>query len=182
MSGLQFLSAFAKIYSMRVFNNRPHLPTRTEAPAEPPERAGRPEREIVPGKKPPRMSSSDIRARMEELKKETQTKKFERAKKMNERRLQGNSYMNEEVAKQVIPQPRSQADLAAEMEAKKAEKAGAGEHVQAGEGHLLNSDIAANDPKAPETQEKLKQVLSTGAFSFSDKERAVLDKILAGQA
>ena len=35
-----------------------------------------------------------------------------------------------------------------------------------------------NDPKAPETQGKLREILRSGAFSFSDKERSVLGKIL----
>ncbi|EPZ49574.1 hypothetical protein M902_0667 [Bacteriovorax sp. BAL6_X] len=39
-------------------------------------------------------------------------------------------------------------------------------------------DIAKNDPKDPATQEKLKGVLTAGAFNFSDKERDVLAKIL----
>jgi ribosomal protein S24E len=41
-----------------------------------------------------------------------------------------------------------------------------------------SSDIALNDPKSPETQEKLKSVLSKGAFNFNSKEREALDKIL----
>ena len=40
------------------------------------------------------------------------------------------------------------------------------------------SDIATNNPKSLETQEKLKSVLSKGAFSFNPKERDTLDKIL----
>ncbi len=44
--------------------------------------------------------------------------------------------------------------------------------------HLLASDVGANDPKAPETQEKLKDILKTGAFKFSEKERKVLSSIL----
>lgn len=165
---------------MRVFNNRNYSPPKTEVAESPKKKSGPRQREVIPGKRPPSKSSSEIRARMEELRKESQAKKFERAKKMNERRLQGNSYMNEEASKQVIPQPRSQADLAAKMEAKKqaAQEVGTGEHVEGGEGHLLNSDIAQNDPTAPETQEKLKKVISTGAFSFSEKERSVLEKIL----
>ncbi len=45
---------------------------------------------------------------------------------------------------------------------------------------VLNSDIAKNDPKDSNTQEKLKSVLSKGGFSFNPKERETLDKILAG--
>ncbi|MBY0416022.1 MAG: hypothetical protein K2Q18_17760 [Bdellovibrionales bacterium] len=43
----------------------------------------------------------------------------------------------------------------------------------------LKSDIALNDPKDTNTQEKLKAVLSRGAFSFSSKEKEALEKILS---
>lgn len=39
-------------------------------------------------------------------------------------------------------------------------------------------DVKKNDPNAPETREKLKKILSTGAFSFNPKERDALSKIL----
>lgn len=42
----------------------------------------------------------------------------------------------------------------------------------------LKSDVALNDPKDTNTQEKLKTVLSKGAFSFNPKEREALEKIL----
>ena len=44
----------------------------------------------------------------------------------------------------------------------------------------IKSDIAFNDPKDTNTQEKLKSALSRGAFNFNPKERAALEKILAG--
>ena len=44
--------------------------------------------------------------------------------------------------------------------------------------HLLKSDIALNDPKDSNTQEKLKTVLSRGAFNFNPKERETLERIL----
>lgn len=44
---------------------------------------------------------------------------------------------------------------------------------------LLKSDIAANDPRDTNTQEKLKTVLSKGAFSFNPKEKEILEKILS---
>ncbi len=43
---------------------------------------------------------------------------------------------------------------------------------------LLKSDIALNDPKDTNTQEKLKSALSKGAFNFNPKEREALEKIL----
>lgn len=39
-------------------------------------------------------------------------------------------------------------------------------------------DVKKNDPKSEETQEKLKALLKTGAFHFSDKERQALGEIL----
>lgn len=42
----------------------------------------------------------------------------------------------------------------------------------------LKSDIGINDPKDEVTQEKLKGLLTTGGFNFSDKERKALSSIL----
>ncbi|MDC1175141.1 hypothetical protein OAT67_07085 [Bacteriovoracaceae bacterium] len=39
-------------------------------------------------------------------------------------------------------------------------------------------DVSKNDPNDPNTKEKLKSVLAMGAFSFSEKEKAALGKIL----
>ena len=44
----------------------------------------------------------------------------------------------------------------------------------------IKSDIALNDPKDTNTQEKLKSALTKGAFNFNPKEREALEKILAG--
>lgn len=44
----------------------------------------------------------------------------------------------------------------------------------------IKSDIALNDPRDTNTQEKLKTALSKGAFNFNPKEREALEKILAG--
>jgi hypothetical protein len=45
---------------------------------------------------------------------------------------------------------------------------------------VLKSDIANNDPKNTNTQEKLKSVISKGGFNFNPKEREALERILAG--
>jgi hypothetical protein len=47
--------------------------------------------------------------------------------------------------------------------------------------HLIKSDVGTNSPADPNTTEKLKTVLSKGAFNFSSKERETLDRILADQ-
>lgn len=44
--------------------------------------------------------------------------------------------------------------------------------------HLLKSDVSANNPADPVTQEKLKSILKSGSFSFNDKERKALGSIL----
>lgn len=44
--------------------------------------------------------------------------------------------------------------------------------------HLLLSDVKLNDPNDSNTQEKLKSVLKTGAFSFNPREKEALEKIL----
>ena len=43
---------------------------------------------------------------------------------------------------------------------------------------VVIGDIGKNDPKSIETQEKLKALLRTGSFAFSDKERQALSDIL----
>lgn len=43
---------------------------------------------------------------------------------------------------------------------------------------ILKSDIAKNDPTDTNTQEKLKTVLSKGAFNFNPKEKEALERIL----
>ena len=43
---------------------------------------------------------------------------------------------------------------------------------------IIKSDVQLNDPQDTNTQEKLKAVLSRGAFNFNPKEREALDKIL----
>jgi len=53
------------------------------------------------------------------------------------------------------------------------------EAIKAKKDHLLKSDIAQNDPSDTNTQEKLKTVLSKGAFNFNPKEKELLEKILA---
>lgn len=44
--------------------------------------------------------------------------------------------------------------------------------------HIVKSDVGLNDPTDTTTTEKLKTVISKGAFNFNSREREVLDKIL----
>lgn len=79
----------------------------------------------------------------------------------NSQRL-GAGFMNEELSPAVIQSPKNDEDIIEQKDI------------------MLKSDIHLNDPRSPETQEKLKTVLSTGAFNFNAKEREALDKILSG--
>lgn len=45
--------------------------------------------------------------------------------------------------------------------------------------HIIKSDVGVNDPTDTTTTEKLKTVLSKGAFNFNSRERDVLDKLLS---
>ena len=47
--------------------------------------------------------------------------------------------------------------------------------------HLIKSDVGKNDPADSATTEKLKTVLTKGAFNFNSKERETLERILADQ-
>lgn len=49
---------------------------------------------------------------------------------------------------------------------------------KSGDAHLLKTDVNLNDPKDPATSEKLKSIISKGAFNFNPREREALDKIL----
>lgn len=53
---------------------------------------------------------------------------------------------------------------------------------QKNEDVLLKSDIAKNDPNDSNTQEKLRTILKTGGFSFSQKEKETLASILNTEA
>ena len=43
---------------------------------------------------------------------------------------------------------------------------------------IAHGDVGLNDPKAEETREKLKGMLTGGGFQFNDKERKALAEIL----
>jgi hypothetical protein len=47
---------------------------------------------------------------------------------------------------------------------------------------IVNSDIKKNDPNDPVTKEKLKAILSNGAFNFKPEERKALSDILGAKS
>lgn len=87
----------------------------------------------------------------------------------------GANFMSEEIKPVVDP--------AAVAAAKEAKDAKAEEEIKTPNTKdlTIKSDIALNDPKDTNTQEKLKTALTRGAFNFNPKEREALEKILAGQ-
>lgn len=76
----------------------------------------------------------------------------------------GEGFMNEAVVRPPIVAP-TPAEITPEAEEVKKDI-------------ILKSDIATNDPTDTNTQEKLKTVLSKGAFNFSPKEKEALERIL----
>ena len=72
------------------------------------------------------------------------------------------------------------AEISSAAKAKASADKGAklGEGFMNADNHLLKTDVQLNNPGDPVTAEKLKSVLTTGAFNFNPKEREVLSKIL----
>lgn len=117
----------------------------------------------LPAEKP-QIAESEIKEKLAAHVETSNTAKSGVMKK-NAQKL-GEGFMNSEMK----PAPVVPAPIPANSEEKETETE---------EKHLLKSDINLNDPKDPATQEKLKTVLSTGAFNFNPRERDILDKILA---
>lgn len=118
----------------------------------------------------PAISESEIREKVASQVETSNTAKSGILKK-NSQKL-GEGFMNGEIKPQLKPVPAAPAAPAAE----KIEKV---ENVEKEETNLLlKPDVSLNNPKDPAVQEKLKTVLSTGAFNFNPKEREALDKIL----
>ena len=72
--------------------------------------------------------------------------------------------------KKAAPKPKQDSSDISATAKKKAESSESSEKIV--------GDIQKNDPKSAVTQEKLKNILKTGSFSFSDRERQALSKIL----
>ena len=87
----------------------------------------------------------------------------------------GAGFMNEDMKPAPIVAEKPKANEQASVD----EEAGPKSSVK--DSHLLLSDVKLNDPKDPETQEKLKSVLSKGAFNFNPREKEALEKILGAQ-
>lgn len=91
--------------------------------------------------------------------------------KKNSQKL-GEGFMNESIKPKIVDEVKVEKPEIAE------EKADNSPNTK---DFTIKSDIALNDPKDTNTQEKLKTVLSKGAFNFNPKEREALEKILGAQ-
>ncbi|MEE3079007.1 MAG: hypothetical protein VX341_06720 [Bdellovibrionota bacterium] len=98
-------------------------------------------------------------------------KSFEAKKKAAPER---NLSDDEVIAKIKEKQAKKEAVKKAEAIAAKEKSVNEGEEKD----HLLESDVGGNDPNDPSVREKLKDILKSGAFKFSQKEKSVLSKIL----
>jgi|GEM_PF-763896 len=123
----------------------------------------------------PSISENEIREKLATHVETSNTAKSGILKK-NAQKL-GDGFMNPEM-KPAVKMEQSAATAAATAATK--EEPDATPEVASGDAHLLKTDVNLNDPKDPSTQEKLKTVLSTGAFNFNPRERETLDKILNG--
>lgn len=91
------------------------------------------------------------------------------ASQKNKARLELQKKLQAKFGDKVIPKKKPKVDEAQISEkAKKKVAIGADEF----------GDIKSNNPTSEETREKLKGLLKTGAFNFSEKERAALKDIL----
>ena len=90
-------------------------------------------------------------------------------KKVVESQKLGEGFLNEAVVRPpvIVPFEKDSAVEATEEEVEKKKDI------------ILKSDIAKNDPTDTNTQEKLKTVLSKGAFNFNAKEKEALERILS---
>lgn len=85
----------------------------------------------------------------------------------------GSGFMNSEKPPVMIARPVTEQAEKANVEEEKSDDPNFKDH-------LVKSDVGTNSPSDPATSEKLKTVLSKGAFNFNPKEREALDRILQG--
>lgn len=121
----------------------------------------------------PKLSESDIREKLASHVETSNTAKSGVLKKNSQK--MGDGFLNSEIKPELKPVPAAQVPKAAAAQEQVETPAAEKEKT-----HLLRPDVSLNDPKDPAVQEKLKTVLSTGAFNFNPKEREALDKILNG--
>lgn len=114
------------------------------------------------------VSESEIREKLAAHVQTSNTAKSQVIKKNNQADL-GSGFMNPQAKAKLLPEGAALQEGREEGPSKSLK-----------ESHLLLSDVKLNDPNDSNTQEKLKSVLRSGAFSFNPKEKDTLEKILAG--
>lgn len=142
-------------------------PSKSEAPANNEGKISR-KKASAPARK--EISESEIKKKLEAHSAKSDAAKDVAISK-NAKRL-GEGFMNPD-AKPIVDEVRVEAPVVASAEVEK-------EEVKSPNANILprKSDIDLNDPKDSNTQEKLKTVLTKGAFNFNSKEREALEKIL----
>lgn len=151
---------------MKIF---PRQSTSEAAPAK--TKASAKEGKVISRKKPEAPPKKELSADQIKEKLAAHVDTSETAKNMavkNSKKL-GDGFMNDSIRPEVVS-----------VEAPLVKAEAAEEKPVNSKDLTLKSDIALNDPKDTNTQEKLKTVLSRGAFNFNSKERDALEKILAG--
>lgn len=96
---------------------------------------------------------------------------------MNSKKF-GEGFLNDDVKPKALTAPLAPDPSAPQLEAPSKEESPVEEKSANSKDFVLKSDIALNDPKDTNTQEKLKTVLAKGAFSFNAREKEALEKIL----
>ena len=148
--------------------------TKPTSKSENPSTEGKISRKKVSG--PPRkeISESEIKKKLEAHSSNSDAAKDVVISK-NAKRL-GEGFLNPDAKPIVVDEVRVEAPVKTIGEPAVA----APEEVKAAPAKVLDrkSDIDLNDPKDSNTQEKLKTVLTKGAFNFNAKEREALEKIL----
>lgn len=129
-----------------------------------------------------RLSPNEVRARFNELKNDNISSKAKSKYKAKFKSTQTSQYMNggilnqkrfppKEVQNQPIVKPQPQPEEVVETVEEEYDSPNT-------EDYTIESDVQTNDPNSAETKEKLKGILSSGAFGFNPKEKEVLSKIL----
>jgi hypothetical protein len=150
---------------MKIFSPVPESAAKAESKSVKNEAKGPAMKKQAPAPEKKAISETEIR---EKLAAHVETSNSAKSKTIQQNSKQfGAGFMNAEMK----PEP-----IVAPPAAEKTEEAK--EETDSKDSHLLKTDINLNDPKDPNTQEKLKTVLSKGAFNFNAKEREALDKIL----
>jgi hypothetical protein len=149
---------------MKIFS--PQVSTNSNVASEVPVKKTGPKgkkRSVTTEKKP--ITENEVR---EKLAAHVETSNTAKSKVIKQNSAQlGSGFMNESINTKKIT-----TEISAESEEKPAPM----DSVK--ESHLLMSDVKLNDPNDSNTQEKLRTVLSKGAFNFNPRERETLEKIL----